>query len=213
MATTKGIGFVNVRTFVQERHGAQAWKDLIARFPPSERVVLGSIVSIGWYDLALYARLIRALDEKHGTGSLKLCYALGRYEADRDLTTIQAWFLRLFGPTTAIEQMGKYWRRFHDTGEWSSERRGDREIVARLAGWGVADAALCRELLGYLGRTLELLGGRDIALDHVRCCARNDNVCEFLLRWRTPKEVEAAGGSAELPPWMPPPTNQQSPQR
>ncbi|MCC6559610.1 MAG: hypothetical protein IT372_42380 [Polyangiaceae bacterium] len=213
MATTKGIGFVNVRSFVHERFGAPAWQALVASFPEADRVVLGSIVSIGWYDLALYARLIRALEAQHGTGGLKLVHALGRYEAERDLTTIHAWFLRLFGPHTALDQMGKYWRRFHDTGEWAIERRSDREAVARLEGWGVVDAALCRDLIGYMSRLLELVGGRDVSLDHTRCRARGDARCEFHLRWRTSGEARAAGGSGELPPWLPPATNQKSSSR
>jgi len=212
MATTKGLGFINVRAFVSERYGAPAWQALLDGFPPADRMVLASIVSIGWYDLALYARLIRAVDERFGSGSLKLCYALGRFEAERDLTTVHQWLLKLFGPSTAIEQLGKYWRRFHDTGEWMNERRGEREVVARLTGWAV-DAALCRELFGYLGRTLELLGGRDIHLEHSRCRAQNEPACEFHLRWRTPVEAREAGGSGELPPWMPPPTGQPGPAR
>lgn len=208
MATTKGLGFINVRSFVVERYGATAWKELVDSFPPAERAILGAIVSIGWYDLELYARLIRTIDERLGRGNLKVCYALGRYEAERDLTGAHQWFLKLFGPTTAIEQMGKYWRRFHDTGAWETERRGDREVFARLTGWGVVDAALCRELLGYVGRALELLGGREITLEHPRCRVEGHPLCELHLTWRTPKEVKEAGGSAELPPWMPPPTGQ-----
>jgi hypothetical protein len=214
MVTTKGLGFINVRSFVTERYGAEAWKDLLDSFPPADRAVLGSVVSIGWYDLALYARLIRAVDERMARGNLKLVYALGRYEAERDLTGVHQWFLRLFSPATAIDQIGKYWRRFHDTGAWETERRGDREVIARLSGWGVVDAALCRELLGYLGRALELLGGRDIGLQHTRCRVDQEPLCEFQLRWRTSRESKEAGGTGELPPWMPPPTGQQgSPQR
>lgn len=51
-------------------------------------------------------------------------------------------------------------------------------------GWGGVDVALCRELVGYLGRTLELLGGRDVTMEHRRCRARGDSICEFHATFR-----------------------------
>jgi hypothetical protein len=114
------------------------------------------------------------------------------------LTTIQRVFLRLVRPSFAIEQMDKYWRRFHDTGAWTIDRR-DREVTAKLTGWGVIDAALCRELVGYLGRTLELLGGRDVCMDHRRCRGRGDESCEFHARFRAAGDrAEAEGPSSEV---------------
>jgi len=188
-ARTKGVGFINVRAFVTERFGAAAWNTVVAALDAAGRETLASVVSVGWYDLALYARLIRIVDDQLGVGDLRLVHELGRFEAERDLTTIHQWFLKLIRPSIAIEQTGKYWRRFHDTGEWLIRRKGDREVLGTLVGWGVVDSALCRELVAYLARTLELLGGRDVAMDHPRCRARGDVECEFRLRWRLKKDA------------------------
>jgi len=163
---TKGIGFVNVRAFVANRFGGDAWGALLSTFPPADADTLRSAVTMGWYDLELYARLIRAVDRRFGQGNLAMLRDLGRFEAERDLTTIHRWLLRLIRPSIAVEQIGRYWRRFHDTGEWHTERRGDREVAGTLRDWGVVDDALCVELGGYLHMTLELLGGRDIELHH-----------------------------------------------
>jgi predicted hydrocarbon binding protein len=191
MALTKGIGFVNVREFVLARFGQAGWDRLVKRSSPAEQAVLESILPVGWYDLAFYTRLIRALDEELGAGDLRLVQALGRFEAERDLTTIQRVFLRLVRPSLAIENMDKYWRRFHDTGAWTTER-GPREVTARLSGWGIVDAALCRELVGYLGRTLELLGGRDVFVDHRKCRGKGDELCEFQTTWRASSDRDEA---------------------
>jgi len=195
-AQTKGVGFVNLRAFVIERHGPEAWDAVVERLDSAERETMASIVPVGWYSLALYAKLIRHIDRDLGQGDLKLVQVIGRFEAERDLTTVQQWFLRLLRPSIAIEQTGKYWQRFHDTGVWTIERRGDREIFGRLDGWGVVDAALCRELVGYMSRTLELLGGQDVVMDHPRCRARRDPTCEFRARWRLKKDEPAAHWAA-----------------
>ncbi|MFO0763057.1 MAG: V4R domain-containing protein [Byssovorax sp.] len=197
MARTKGVGFTNVRSFVLGGYGGpSAWDAVLGAFPRAEREVLEAAVAIGWYDLDLYARLITEVDRRFGQGDLRLVEALGRYEAEKDLTTIHQWLLRFFNPALAIEQMGKYWSRFHDTGQWVVERKSEREIQARLSGWGVIDPALCRELCGYFQRTLELIGGRDVRVEHPRCRARGAGECEFRAHY---------GLKRDLP--SPPPTS------
>jgi hypothetical protein len=194
-AKTKGLGFVNVRSFTVERYGEAGWAGVLAELLPEERRELESVVPVGWYSLALYARLIRALDKVHGASDLALVVQLGRYEAERDLTTIHRMLLRLANPAFMLDKTAEYWRRFHDTGEWTVERETKNRVRAHLDHWGVADAAMCRELGGYLVRVWELLGARHARVDHIACRARGDARCTFIGRWG---EVEA--GAGEGPP-------------
>jgi predicted hydrocarbon binding protein len=194
VALTKGVGFWGARSFIESRFGITAQPAACARLSPKDRATIDAVVPVGWYDLALYVRYIRAIDEVLGAGDLRLIAALGRFEAERDLTVIHQFFLRLSRPSLAIEQMNKYWRRFHDTGEWITDPR-EREVTAKLVGWGVVDSALCRELVGYLGRTLELCGGRDVHVDHRRCRARGDELCDFHAVWRAKDELVATEGA------------------
>lgn len=192
MGQTKGVGFTNVRAFVVERFGADGWTALLASLPEGDRAVLEGIVPVGWYDLALYARLIGAVDRRFGAGDLRLVRELGRFEAEKDLTTIHQFFLRLMNPSIVIEQTSKYWRRFHDTGEWETERIADRGAVARLSGWAIVDVGLCEELAAYLARLLELCGCREVVMEHRTCRARGDALCEFRARWRSRRDHGAA---------------------
>lgn len=47
---------------------------------------------------------------------------IGRYEAQHDLTYVHRIFLKLANPAYVIEQLGKLWTRFHDTGYWEVTR-------------------------------------------------------------------------------------------
>src|SRR4051794_25761671 len=88
-ALTKGTNFVNVRAFAETRHVAGGgWDAVVASLSEDDGRILEGVVAIGWYPLALYARVIRALDQVHGTGDLQRVVALGRFEAERDLTTL-----------------------------------------------------------------------------------------------------------------------------
>lgn len=183
MGLVRGVGFRNIEAFVLERFGDQAWAALLTALPPGDRALLQGIVPSGWYDLAAQARLRRAVVEELGRGELDLMEELGRFEAERDLGGTSRWFFRILSPEFAIRRMDLYWRRFHDSGRWSTEA-GAHGVTARLHGWSVVDEALCRSLGGYLERTVELISERRSKLEHGRCCAHGDPCCEFAIRWR-----------------------------
>ncbi|HVY48789.1 MAG TPA: V4R domain-containing protein [Minicystis sp.] len=191
MALTKGVRFASVRAFVTERFGPGAWNDALRALEAADRDALAASVPVGWYDLALYARLVRAVDARFGAGDLELVQALGRYDAERDLKAIQRLVLKLFGVASAIAWVRKRWARAYDTGAWTTEVK-EREVVARLSDLGVVDAALCRGLAGYLARALELAGAEDVVIDETRCRARGEPVCEFHARFRVKDDAPAA---------------------
>ncbi len=183
MATTKGISFVNVRAYCEERFDVGAWERVLAAMSAEDREVLESLLAVGWYDLALYARLIRSFDETLGKGDLALIKPLGRFEAERDLKLVHRLFFRLSNPGYAIEKTTDYWRRFHDTGTWNVKRETPNFVTGTLDGWGVVDEALCLELTGYMPRIIELVGGNEPVLQHLHCRARGSSTCMFELRW------------------------------
>lgn len=184
-AKTKGVGFTNVKSFTVERFGAPGWASVLGELRQEERDELLSVIPVGWYPLELYARLIRALDRVHGRGDLALLTELGRFEAERNLTTIHRVFLRFTNPAFIVEKTSEYWKRFHDTGTWNVAR-DDHGVSAVLDGWGVVDAALCRELVGYLTRLLDLVGAKNVVVEHPKCRGRTDPQCLFKARWGLP---------------------------
>ena len=195
-AKTKGVAFLNVRAFTVERFGSGGWTATLDRLVVTDRQELANIITVGWYPLALYARLLRALEEAHGAGDFALVVRQGRFQAERDLTTIQRVFLRMANPAFAVEKMGEYWRRFHDSGTWEIERATPTRVYGALVDWGVVDRVLCRELGGYMSRVLELVGAKDVNIEHPRCRAHGDARYEFHARWGLAEERVPVGASS-----------------
>ena len=184
MGLVLGVGIDNLQSFVFDRYRAEGWASFVAALPPSDGVVASTAVCSGWYELSVLARLRRAVDACFGTGDLRLCEELGRYEAERDLRSgVTRLFFRLFSPERAVRHIDPYWRRFHDSGSWSTREPRHGEIVARLDGWSVVEEALCRHLVGYFGRTLEIVGNRSSAVRHRACRAHGAAGCEFAWSW------------------------------
>jgi hypothetical protein len=182
-ARTKGVRFASARAFVAERFGERGWDEALDRLTPADREAVSAVLPVGWYALALYVRLIRAIDEAHGVGDLALAVQLGRFEAERDVATTHRALLRVGSPALALDRHAELWRRTHDSGSWTLTRDGATSMFGVLSELGVDDHALCRVLVGYLGRLLDLVGARSARIEHPRCRALGDAECLFRARW------------------------------
>lgn len=187
----KGYSLINLKDFVAERFGPQAWGGFVATLPCKDRGSIGSVVRDRWYPLSLHARVNRAFCDHFREGSLSIAQELGCFSAEQDIATIHRWFLRLFRPSTLLRNVNHYWRRGDDTGEWSSVLKED-EIFLRLSDWGVVEPAMCQRLLGYFGHLLKLRGPVEM-LRHSQCRDRGDPYCEFHFRWQLQTDAPQAG--------------------
>jgi DNA-binding CsgD family transcriptional regulator len=158
---------------------------------PEDREQLASVEPAAWYELALSERLIDTMCQ-HFKADDALLLELGRSDAERELSTVHRWFLRLMRPSFAIRHMNLYWRRAHDTGHWTSTRQGT-EVTAELQDWAAVNRSMCMTVLGYLGRTLELFGGKVGPLEHPKCRAEGHPTCVFRTHLELPADEPRAG--------------------
>jgi len=176
---------------VRERLGAAAWDAVIARLSPADREQIAAVDPGAWYDVHLMARLVNALCQELQVEDAVLM-EMGRFDADRELSTVYRWFLRLIRPSFAIRHMNLYWRRAHDTGTWRSWRNGT-EVTAELRDWAVVNRSMCLTVLGYLGRTLELFGGKVGPLEHTECRSEGHATCIFRTQLELPADEPRPG--------------------
>jgi DNA-binding CsgD family transcriptional regulator len=188
---TPGLKLLNKREFVQERFGATAWEAVLARLSQEDRAQLASVEPAAWYELGLSVRLHDAIFQ-HFKADDALLLEMGRSDADRELSTVHRWFLRLMRPSFAIRHMNLYWRRSHDTGHWRSSRRGT-EVTAELEDWAAVNRSMCMTVLGYLGRTLELFGGKVGVLEHPQCRTEGHPSCVFRTHLELPADEPRSG--------------------
>jgi tRNA A-37 threonylcarbamoyl transferase component Bud32 len=178
----KGVGLVNVRGYVLEHHGTDAWQRVLRGLAPADAEVAGHALPVGWYRVSTFAALLRSIDRECGRGDLGLLPAVGAFEADQDFNRVLRIFLRIVHPSYVFNISGRLWQHFQNSGVWVIER-SDHAMLASLQGWAV-DAALCAEMTGYLVRLFEFAGGNEVTCQHVRCRARGHEHCDYDIRWR-----------------------------
>ncbi len=178
----KGIGFANVKRYVLTHHGSQHWDATLAQLDPDDRRVVDAAVAVGWYDVLIFARLIRAIDKVCGKGNLELLRTIGAFEVEQDLNRVLRFFLRVLSPANIFLAEGKIWSHFQSAGRWTS-KQVPGGVDATLTGWAV-DTALCKELAGYLEKLLQCAGARSPHVGHTECQALGNSACVFKYRWK-----------------------------
>jgi hypothetical protein len=178
----KGISFDNARRYVLDRHGEGPWQVVLDHVGPEDRVELEGVVSVGWYDVYLYARVLRAIDACLGQGDLRLLPQVGVFGAERDFNRTLRLFLRALNPPAIVNAQRRLWSHFHGAGVWDASvvPTGLRGV---LKDWA-SDAALCQQLTGYLTRLVEFTGGKNVTVLHPECRSKGNPACVFDVQYR-----------------------------
>jgi hypothetical protein len=177
----KGIGFTNVRQYVLTKHGARGFQAVLDLLAPDDQLKMQTVLPVGWYDVSLFGRLLRAIDKTFGTGDLSLLRDVGAFEAEQDFNRVLRVFLRVMTPGSIFRAEGHIWKHFQDSGKWRSEPI-DNGMRATLSGWS-EDPALCEELSGYLVRLVQFTGGKKVTVTHELCRGHGHDACVFVYRW------------------------------
>src|SRR5262249_20378403 len=123
------------------------------------------------------------IDRQHGQGDLSLCYEIGRYACDVNLTTLYRIFFRIGSVPFIIRRAAAAWRVNYDQGELAVVSETDEAVCLGMAGGPAPHRAHCLSVKGWIVRATEISGG-DVVEQEERCRLLGDPECEFQFRWR-----------------------------
>lgn len=182
VAAIKGLGITNAFLFADSVFGESGSKLVIDSLSQEDQQVVSAILSVGWYDLELYARVLRQLARVHGHGALTVLEDYGRFAAKRDIGTVYKLLFRITNPGLIFDQAMKLWDRYHNTGRWRIDRT-DHKAIAVLSDWGYVDEAMCRVLVGYIESILAHGNCKQARVVHTACRAQGAPQCVFNCSW------------------------------
>jgi hypothetical protein len=180
----KGTNLVHTRHYVEASAGLEGWATVLAGMTPESRAAVNSVVAVGWYPASLHVELLHAIESELGGGDVAPVLRAAAYGAEYDFTKIHRVLFRLANPGFLLERVGTIWTRFFDSGVWSVERPTPTSAQCTLSDFGVIDATYCAYLSAYFVRLFELVGARDVRLEHTLCRARGHQACRFDGAWR-----------------------------
>ena len=183
MARVKGTAVVASMRYVSERFGAGALTDVLGALPEEERSVLeGSVLAASWYPMPTFLHFMQEAEKKLGAQEPDLIRRMGRASAEYGVTTVYKIFFKVGSPEFIIGRAARVFGTYYDTGKLTVvETRAGRAILD-LEGFEGAPQ-FCARIRGWMERTVELAGGKDLRSQHTRCVHRGDVLCRFEGTW------------------------------
>ena len=200
----KGAAIKASLEYLQAAYGSEGYARVLAGCPEKVRTTLGNAVLLSsWYEGEVMVALTEVAQRLFGQDDrTHLAIRIGAASADfafgdgGPYEVFRRQGIRE-GVKPLLQASAEIYRLYYDVGAWLLEEVTDTAAVIRIEGGAVFPPAIADRILGYLKRTLELIGCEDVVVKAL--VDRSDLL--FTSRWRDP-----VGGSGRIsrPPSMTP---------
>jgi hypothetical protein len=132
---------------------------------------------------ALLVRLWEAADRILSPGMADWAEQSGARSIDSLGVKLYGGILQKPTPRDFLTQGVSLFQLFYQPGDMEVVQEEPGHAVTRLVNFDPLTRIFCRRQTGGLGRALELAGGQQATVRHVRCSLEGDAFCEWELRW------------------------------
>jgi len=183
MAQVKGVAVIASIRYVREEYGDEAIGRVLAALPGEDREAIGPnpLVS-SWYPMPAFLHFMQEAEKQLGEQDPKLVRNMGRASADYGITTIYKIFFKVGSPEFIIGKATRVFGRYYDTGEIVPVESAPGHAVFDIKDFEGAPQ-FCARIRGWMERTVELAGAKNLRSAHSQCVHRGDAVCRFEGTW------------------------------
>jgi len=183
MANIKGTAVDASLRYVRERFGEATLDRVLAALPEADRAALGhGVLASSWYPMAAFLRFMQEAERQLGPQESDLLRRMGRASSDYALRGIYKIFFKVGSPEFIIARAAPVFSSYYDTGQMKVVESVPGHAEMELIGFGGA-REFCERVHGWMERTLELSGARNVRLAHTACVHRGEAVCRFEAIW------------------------------
>jgi hypothetical protein len=181
---SKGFTIVSAREFVNERFGEESWKKVVAEIDPAYRdTISSSILASNWNPFELQVAVYTAVDRIFGKGDFQLCRDIGRFSADREHTTIHKATIKLGGLKIWMKLSSLMWNQYHSAGKMACTELDESGGKVLVTDFNPIQKSFCYDLAGWIERTMELAGKKNVTIEHPQCLLDGHPACVYEGRW------------------------------
>lgn len=163
--------------------GRDAEAQVLAALPEELRTELPAFLETRWYPFEWFVTITETIDRVLGEGDLALAYEMGRFNCDRNLTTLMRLVFKFGNVGWLLDRAAKAWDTQYDEGTMKVVRRKvGEEVVVELEDHPSPSRAQCLGIKGWMVRAAEL-SGEDRIVCAEQCRAAGDPVCRWTFRW------------------------------
>jgi hypothetical protein len=195
VARVKGTALESSSRYVRERFGPGALARVIEALPEGDRAAFHEgILASAWYGLDALDRFMQETERQLSPQEPEVLRMMGRASCEYGLTGVYRVFFKVGSPEWIISKGAQVYSRYYDTGELKIVEVVSGRAIVELVGFEGGSRQFCERFYGWMQRTLELAGAKNLRTAHSTCIHRGDSICLFEGHW---------GGSHASPPGPP----------
>ena len=182
--SVKGVAFRSVMTVLEKHRGRPLVDVSVEAMEPEVRDAhrYGTIISAGWYPVAWYAEMWRAIVASSHGGD-ELVRFIGRASIDHDFNTIYKALFRVLSPRTLVSIGVRHFSNIYDTGAVDIIEQKTTSVRVKWTGCTGFSRAMWVEIIGSCERLAELAGGKQ-AHGAMQEGGGDEDHCVAALHWR-----------------------------
>jgi hypothetical protein len=180
----KGSTLRSTLAFVAAAGGEEARSRVLARLSPADRAAVDAAAPTDEVPLPLLLALWRAVDAELGADDPGWPERSGAFSIESSGVQHYRGILLKNSPGEFLTQRVSLFQLFYGPGNMEVVEEEAGRAILRLVGFDSGSDVFCRRQTGGLLRAVELAGGADASVRHVRCAGEGDAFCEWELRWK-----------------------------
>jgi hypothetical protein len=188
----KGSTLRSTLAYVRSLIGDDGVERVLARVPAGDRGRIAAAQQTEEVPLELLLSLWHAVEAEIGAEHPDWPERSGAFSIGNAGVEHYRGILLKKSPAEFLLQRVSLFRLFYQPGNMDVVEEEPGRAVLRLVGFDPVERTFCRRQTGGLLRSIELAGGTDPSVRHVRCSLEGDAFCEWELRWTLPAESPAA---------------------
>ena len=126
---------------------------------------------------------MKEAERQLGPQEPELVFNMGKASCDHGVTGVYKIFFKVGSPEFVTSRSARVFSSYYDTGELRLLESRDGHSAVEIVGIEPAAPQLCARLHGWMHRTLELAGAKNLRSQHSTCVHRGDPVCRFEGTW------------------------------
>ncbi|HEX6911852.1 MAG TPA: hypothetical protein VF142_15725 [Longimicrobium sp.] len=184
----KGSTLRSTLAFVRSLTGDEGVERVLGRLPADDLARVRAAAATDEVPLELLLSLWRAVDAEVGAEHPDWPERSGAFSIASAGVEHYSGILRKKSPAEFLLQRVSLFRLFYQPGNQEVVEEDAGRAVLRLVGFDPGASTFCRRQTGGLLHAIQLAGGANAAVRHVRCSLEGDAFCEWELRWDMPVE-------------------------
>ncbi|HEX2094554.1 MAG TPA: hypothetical protein VHG28_19270 [Longimicrobiaceae bacterium] len=179
----KGSTIRSTLEFLTAEAGPEVVERVLASLPAEDRRRVETVSATEEVPLELLLGVWRAADRVLAPSRPGWIERSGASAIESFGVQLYGGILRKASPTEFLTQRVSLFQLYYRPGNMEVVEVEPGRAVLRLVGFDPGDTLFCRRQTGGLLRSVELAGGREASVRHVRCAVEGDAFCEWELRW------------------------------